>query len=285
MAFKKRGEALAWASRQEQEILSSHLGIIPDKTVGDIIDRYLAEEVPHKKGAKAEAIRCKALRASRLAAVRCKYLEASHLAAWQQERLKSGLKGASVRRERNLLNHALNLAVREWGWLKFNPFPSVRKPADSKPRDRVPTVEELDALMARASPEMQRVITVAVNTGLRAKEIAELREVKGRIAYVKDSKTKAGVRMIPLTTEAVRVLGEGPVAITPGSISSMFARLCDELKIKDLHFHDLRRYAGSWLSKHMDPMQLARMMGHSDPRVTLKVYYHDDVAALAEKLG
>ena len=270
--------------RLKPDTLSSHRGVVPDKTVGQLIDRYMEEEVPNKKGAKWEMVRCKLLKRARIAQVRCKNLDHTHLATWQKERLRD-VSSASVRRERNILNHILNLAVREWGWLRYNPFERVRRPADSKPRDRVPTKDELDALIAAASPEMRRVITIATQTGMRASEIASLKHWEGRVAHVKDAKTLAGVRLVPLTQVAVGVLKDGPITITAGSISALFIKLCDKAEIEGLHFHDLRRYAGSWLSKHMDPMQLAKVLGHSDPRITMKHYYQNDVAALAEKLG
>lgn len=50
-----------------------------------------------------------------------------------------------------------------------------------------------------------------------------------------------------------------------------------------VHFHDARATAITRLSKRLDPLELARMVGHSDLR-SLLVYYRPAASEIAERL-
>ena len=187
-----------------------------------------------------------------------------------------------MRREWNLLSHVCTYAVREWGWLRVNPFKGLSRPAGGKPRDRIASETELDLLLERASPQMGRVITFAVETGMRAGEIASHPEVKGRVAYLLDSKNGTS-REVPLSAAALEAWGEG-ITLKASSISALFAQLCREAKVEGLTFHDLRRTAIVRLAAKLSPMELAKMVGHKDLRMTLNTYYRADMEEVAKKL-
>src|SRR4029078_5646463 len=65
------------------------------------------------------------------------------LAEWRDARLKA-VGPASVRREMSLLRSVFDMAVREWGWLRFNPFDGVKKPAPPPSRKRRITEAEVE---------------------------------------------------------------------------------------------------------------------------------------------
>jgi integrase len=283
--FFSKGEAVAWAGRREAEIMAGVRGDIPNFSVSALLERYEADVTPAKKGKRWESIRLQALRRDPLAAVRLRQLDTPHVSEWQKRRLKA-VSGASVRRERNLLNAVFNTAVIEWKWLHRNPFGergrAVRRPKDSKPRNRVASAEEQAKLLERSSPSMRRAITIALETAMRCKEIASNPPIKGRVAYLEDSKTGEG-RAVPLSPKALEAW-KVPIDITAGSISSLFARLCDDCEIKGLTFHDLKHTAMTRLSKRLDPWELAKMTGNKDMNLLLKVYYHHDPEKTADKL-
>lgn len=254
-------------------------GDIPDLPLSALLDRYLTEITPGKKGARWEAVRLEALKRDRIAQVRLRALDAPHVSDWQQRRLQA-VSGASVRRERNLLNNVFQIAVKEWRWLRVNPFTGVRRPKDSKPRDRIATQDELDRLMGRASDQMGRVITFALETGMRAGEIASSPKVVGRVAYLTDSKTGEG-RAVPLSEKALACL---PITMTAGSISALFAQLCNAAGVKGLTFHDLRHTAATRLAPKLTPWELAKMFGWKDLKIPLNTYYKDDPEKVADKL-
>lgn len=277
--FSSKGEAKAWAARREAEIMAGERGDIPNLTVSDLFDRYLAEVSKGKKGERWERIRLEALKRDRIASVRLKVLDSPHASDWQQRRLEA-ISGASVRRERNLLNNVFEIARKEWRWLKRNPFEGVRRPKDAKPRDRIASDAEISTLLELASDQMRDVITVALETGMRASEIASQPIIRGRVAYLADGKT--GAREVALSPAALEALPR--IRLTAGSISALFAKLTDAAGIEGLTFHDLRHTAITRLAKKLEPFELAKMVGHKDLRMTLNVYYKQDAEATADKL-
>jgi len=216
--------------------------------------------------------------------VSLKRLDRAHVAEWRDRRLKA-VSAASVRREWNLLSHVCAVAIQEWRLLQVNPFKELPRPKSAQPRTRIATEQELAKLLAGASPKLARVIRFAVETGMRAGEIASLKlsNISGRVAILDD--TKNGTRrQVPLSKVALEQL-PAPFELTSGSISALFARLCEDCKVKGLTFHDLRRTAIVRLAKKLPPMELAKMVGHRDLKMTLNVYYQIDPEDIADKLG
>lgn len=280
--FTSKTAAKEWATRREAEIMGGQRGEIPNLTVAALLERYEREVSVHKKGRRWESIRLRLLGRDRLAQVRLKSLDTPHASDWQQRRLQD-VSSASVRRERNLLNNVFNVAVWEWKWLRRNPFGengrALRRPKDSKPRDRVATLEEQAILLKEASQSLGRAIMVALETGMRCGEIPSAK-VRGNVARV-DGKT--GERDVPLSAKAKQALEEG-IGLTAGSISELFGRLVEDLKISDLTFHDLKHTAMTRLSKKLDPWELAKMTGNKDMNLLLRVYYKHDPEETAKKL-
>lgn len=254
-------------------------GEVPNLTVLAILQRYEKEISKGKKGARWEVVRLKALGRDRLAAVRLRQLDTPHVEDWQTRRLQA-VSSPSVRRERNLLNNVFRTAIR-WRWLRKNPFDGVPRPRDGRARTRTATPAEEAKLLKLASPGMQRAITVALETGMRASEIASNPPITGRVAKLADSKNNDG-REVPLSDKAIEAWGE-PIDLTAGSISGLFARLCDEAKIHGLTFHDLRHTAATRLAGKLDLLELCKMFGWKDPRHAL-VYFNKGAADIAKKL-
>lgn len=256
-------------------------GEVPNLTVKALLERYDREVSRDKKGRRWESIRLQAIGRDPLAVVRLRQLDTPHVSAWQERRLKA-VKAASVRRERNLLNNVFEIARKEWKWILVNPFVGVRRPKDGKPRKRIASQAELDRLTRRASDKMSRVIVWAVETGMRAGEIAALQDVQGRVAYVVDSKNNES-REVPLSEKALEVWQGGCFGLTAGSISGLFARLTDDCEIRGLTFHDLRATACTRLAKKLNPLQLAKMMGWKDLKQAM-VYYRESTEDIAKLL-
>lgn len=278
--FESKGAAVAWAGRQEAEIMAGVRGEVPNLTVAALLERYREEVSPGKKGARWEIVRLTAMARDTLALVRLRQLDAPHVADWQRRRLKA-VSSASVRRERNLLNNVFEIARKEWRWLGQNPFAGVRRPKDGRARTRVATDEEIEKLTARASSSLARAIIVALETGMRAGEIASRPEIRGRVARLLDTKN-GEAREVPLSTAAAEAFAAG-ISLSAGSISGLFARLCADAGIEGLTFHDLRATAITRLARKLDALQLAKMIGHKNPKM-LMVYYRETAADIAKRL-
>lgn len=282
-AFASKTAAKVWAQETEKAIRDGKAHLIPaDKTVVDLLDRYENEVTCHKRGAKQrESSIINITKRDPLGKVRLSLLDSTHTAAWQTRRLTL-VKSATVRRERNLLQHAFETAVSPWHWLTQNPFGEMKKnrPKDSKPRDRIATDTEIEKICGALDEQMQRIVTFALETGCRQKEIATLKRVEGFIAYV-DGKT--GPREVPLSGAACKAW-EGRWKLSAKQISVAFAEAAKEAGVKGLRFHDLRHTALTKLSRKLDPYELSKMAG-ADIQIVMKVYYKQDINEMVRKLS
>ncbi len=179
-------------------------------------------------------------------------------------------------------------SARGWGLIDMtDPTVGLIRPAKERPRDRIlfdghvlvgpnPKVNELGKLAAALTGDTElgpdnlstRVaLMLTLMLGLRALEVSSLEwdaiDLDGDLpsVTVTTSKTKAGLRELPLPGAAVALLRalkptgarkprcvfpaeEGAVRtqhLHPESLSRAFARACDRLGIKSATLHDLRR--------------------------------------------
>lgn len=281
--FLTKAAAVAWAGQVEAEIMAGVRGEMPDKTFGDVLDRYLRDVSSLKKGYRWEEVRITLVKRARIAQVALKRLNATHVAEWRDERLKT-VSAASVRREWNLLSHACEIARQEWKWLRVNPFREIRRPASPIHRDQIFTDADLKELKKQAtSParkEAFRAVLFAIETGMRASEILKCK-VSGRVARLED--TKNGTRRdVPLSERAVELYGDG-FTLSSASLDVHFRDMRDKAGLDHLHFHDTRRTAITRLSKKLNPLELAAMVGHKDLKMLL-VYYNESAEEIARKL-
>lgn len=287
MAFPNKGAAQAWAGQIEAEIMAGVRGEIPDKTFSDLLDRYATEVSANKKGARWETVRIGLLKRDALASVRLRRIDATDVAGWRDRRLKA-VSEASVRREWNLLSHACNIAVKEWRWLKENPFHGVRRPKGGRARERLPTEVELQKL-ARAAENSRTwqaafaAFSFATETGMRASELCGLQSISGTVARLHDTKNGTA-REVPLSPHAMELWRQhGPFSLVPSTLDVNWRKLCKAAGVKDLHFHDSRHVAITQLAQKLDVLELARMVGIKDLRV-LMTYYNKPASEIAKKL-
>lgn len=149
-------------------------------------------------------------------------------------------------------------------------------------RERRPTSDELQRLIEAAPDWLADVIEFAVATAMRRGEIVRLRWVdvdeKRRVITVRDRKDprrKQGNDMdVPLLPRAWDILKKRRGSTDPllfpyheQTISKYFKKLCTELGIPDLHFHDLRHEGTSQLFEEGFAIQeVALVTGHKDWR-------------------
>jgi integrase len=204
---------------------------------------------------------------------------------WRDRRLVD-VSGASVNREKNLLSHVCTIAVKEWKWLKVNPFFGVRMPPKGKPRTRLMSDYERVTLGEKATTEIYkevlRMADFAVETGMRAGEICGLKEVSGRVAVLAD--TKNGERReVPLSDKALELWNLGPFKLDSKRLDVHWRNLCKAAGIEGLHFHDLRHLSATRLSKKLNVLQMCRMFGWKDPRHAL-IYFNETAEDVAKLL-
>ncbi len=300
--FTTKTAAAHWATEIEKDIISGKQETIKNKTFRDLINKYADEVSPKKRGCNWEVKRLNALSRDEIADVMLSDLNKSCFASWRDRRLQA-VSASTVRREMNLLSHALNISLKEWGWISENPLKGVTRPSESPSRDRLITDDELtrllfalgydyEAELNTVSSRVGAALLFAIETAMRASEITGL--TWDRIDLDKCTalliETKNGSkRKVPLSTEAIRILrqlgtDDGSVfQLESSQIDSLFRKAKKMTMINDLHFHDSRHTAITLLSSKLDVLELARMVGLKDLRM-LMVYYNKSAEELAKKL-
>lgn len=295
--FDTKAQAVAWAHQREAEMTGARL---PDHTVADALQRYALEVAPTHRGARWEILRLGLVGRDALARVRLPALKPAHLSDWKLRRLQQ-VGPASVRREMNLLQGVFKMCRTEWGWLTADPLADVKRPPAPPSRKRRITADEIDRITFAlgyngGAPETmsQRVALAflfALETAMRSGEILGLQWADVGALSVRLPKTKNGdERHVPLSTRAREILSllpknEGPVFGLESALrDALFRKARDRAEIPNLHFHDSRAEAIWRLSKKLDVMELARVIGHRDLR-SLLIYYQTSADDLAAKLG
>jgi integrase len=180
-------------------------------------------------------------------------------------------------------------------------------------RDRRPTDEEIEALVRhfegnpRQIIPVARIIKFAIATAMRQEEICRVTwddlNVRTKMLTIRDRKDprekKGNDQRIPLLAvsgfdalalvEEQRALrGNEDPRIFPyahRSVGTAFTRACQDLKIEDLHFHDLRHEGTSRLFEFgFQIPQVALVTGHKDWKM-LRRYTHLKPEALHDIAG
>lgn len=294
--FTTRAEAKDWAARQEHLILNAD-SIRTKQPLSAILDRYAREVSPQHKGERWEQLRLDNMAADRIGSIALSELQPSDLAGWRDRRLRDVAPG-TVRREIVLLSAVLNVARREWGLISANPLSQVKRPTEPPPRDRRPSADELGRLAQSAGADLTaatarafHAFLFAIETAMRAGEIVGLTwariDLPRRVAHL--DMTKNGLpRDVPLSSEAVRLLGALPRAdpvfgLQSHQLDSLWRKLRDRAGVVGLTFHDSRHEAVTRLSRKLDVLALARVVGHQDLKM-LQRYYNETAEELAKRL-
>jgi integrase len=182
-----------------------------------------------------------------------------------------------------------------------NPAKKVKPFRESEPRSRVLNDDELSRFLEALSQEHDHGIQLAfrllLETGARVSEVLKAKwedfELEGKAWRL--PKTKAGrPQMIPLTSELVDLLRAarksgayvlpGPVPEKPrASLHMPWKRITQRAGLpKDIHLHDLRRTYGLAVARAAGLLAASKLLRHSDPRVTSRVYAPFDLDALRE---
>ncbi len=166
-------------------------------------------------------------------------------------------------------------------WKHQNPMRAVSLGTE-KARTRTATPEEYQALIANASPGLRLAIILAMETGMRRSEICNitkdhihLEEEDPFILLEADMTKGEEARVVPLNKACIKALKERPglVGMRPDSITAAFTELCDQLNIKDLHFHDMRAtFATNMLRRGVNTIVVSRLTGHKTLDILNKKY-------------
>jgi integrase len=189
---------------------------------------------------------------------------------YKTDRIKLDVSPATVNRELSFLRHLFNKAI-EWGYLMKNPMQGVKLLKEPPGRIRYLRIEEIERLLdvIDSFPKdirsyLKPIVLIALNTGLRKKEILQLRwkdtyfEKKKITVFI--TKTNE-IRIVPMNETVYRELKEMSRNVDSeylfcnkkgepfGNVRKSFGRALNSAGINDFRFHDLRHTFASHLSR------------------------------------
>ena len=174
-----------------------------------------------------------------------------------------------------------------------NPVSKVKFLAEQNDQNRVLSFAEMKSYLAHATPTLQDVATLIVETGMRPEEVYTIRRVNvdlgARWLQVPNGKTAAAKRRIKLTATAKGVLGgllkkeSDSAYVFPcetdskrpiPKVNNAHDRAVRDSKVAPFRLYDLRHtWATRAAEAGIDPVTLASMLGHSRIQMVMR-YAH-----------
>lgn len=287
--FKLKKEAVAWANEQELE------GVLENHTFKEICAKYKAILEGRSNSSSYLSKLRKIEETASFADLPLEYITKKMIADYRDRR-SSEVAPSTVTKDLKIIYAMFKLAINDLGWLRTNPCVGVVFPEEPPSRRRGIAQHEIDAIVQQldASPA-QRIIAqmflLSIETGMRQGEMLDLRWPEVREKSLTLLKTKNGdKREIPLSLKAREIIatrkGVDPDRVFPVDaqyVKSMFCRARNKTPYKDVRFHDARSEAVTRLSRKLDVLQLAKVIGHRDPR-SLMFYYAESADDMADRL-
>lgn len=282
--FETRREAVDWGRRTDLALLESKAE--SGHTFAQAVTKYATEVSSKKDGGPWEVRRLNAMLAhfpGLLADI-----DAPQVASWRDKRLQT-VSGSTVVREVNLLRNLFNISRLEWKWIEHQPFAGVKLPKENAPRHQIWTWQlirrVLQAPRTGKTAEMQQAFHVALRTGMRLAEVLQAPanfDARRRVVVIK-TKTEARAE-IPIGRIAAKLLQRARFTVGSNEGSVLFGKLCRELLITGLTFHDARATALTLLARKVDVLTLAKISRHKDIRLLSNVYYRESADQIAARI-
>jgi len=303
--FNTKADAIKWSRNIESQL---DLGTLAPKQtmprLRPMLERYVAEVTPTKKGESQERYRAAQLMKTKLADMFIDKVTGEVVAKYRDQRLAK-VSNNTVRLELALLSVVFEQSRKEWGLAVSNPVRQIRMPKPGKPRTRRLEAGEEEALLtactASGAHYLYSFVVLAIETGMRFGELAGILwkhfDLDKRTIYLPDTKN-GEARTVPLSTRALAAIQILPRSISgrlftnkPGSIRSAFliavhkAKACSpEGMFQNLRFHDLRHEAVTRLfEKGLNPIEVGMVSGHKTLSM-LQRYTHLRSKELVQKL-
>jgi len=281
--FDTKRQAQAWAT--EQEGTAKRLGA-GWRTFGQAVAEYEASHTTRKRSQQWERNTFARLVAAIGEATPLGAIDSSTIARWRDARLAT-VSGSTVQREANLLRNLFTVARDEWRWIEHNPFQGVKLPKENAPRTAVWTWQLIKRVLRAPrtgkTAEVQRAFRISLHTAMRLSEVLTARYDARRRVAVLDS-TKAGqAQEVPIVRRAVKLF-PATFTVNPNEASTLFSKLCAQLLIEGLTFHDARASAATWLARRTDVMTLAKITRHKDIRILQNTYYRETAEQISARL-
>lgn len=205
------------------------------------------------------------------------------------------IKPTTLNIELRALRSLFNKAV-EWGYLEKSPMNKVKLLPIPETKPVYLTYNEFEKLLTAITlPWLKALIIFAANTGMRRKELVNLKwaniSLEDKVLYITNDKTfktkTKRERVMPLNEISIEVLNsQGRVSEyvftnTEGKkLTENYVTQCMKIAVmksglqKELHFHSLRHTFASWLVMNKVPIyHVSKLLGHTTVKTT-EIYSH-----------
>ncbi len=280
-----------------------------DKTLADLLDKYLREHSTPNKSAgtlKNDTTMVNEMKEF-FGSILLQDVTPNLISSYKAKCREKGLAPATINHRRTILRHAFNLAIREWQWCRENPAERVSRDKVKNERDRWLTLEEESALLEccilhptgkdntiESRYWLQEIVIFALNTGMRQDEILSLEWPNADLfrKTVLVVKSKNGEkRTIPMNQKVFELLkakarakkadvkyvfaSEAGTKVLRRNLTRAFYNAMDRAKIEDFKFHDLRHTFATRLAQSgIDLYMISKLLGHKDIKMTQRYAHH-----------
>ena len=266
-----------------------------DKTFKDMMDKLMAEHAP-KVSVSTQSSYATSLK--HLNPYFCESgllsISSKMISRYKVFRNSEGAAPASVNRELSMLTKALNLAVKEWEWLRDNPASKVPKDKENNERDRWITKDEEKIILDNSPEWIGEIVVFLLNTGLRLEESLSLEwsrvNLLRRTILIRETKN-GSPKTLPLNKIALGVLNQRSrvkslrndlvfISCRGKKVNRHFLRkrfydVLKEVGIENLWLHDLRHTFATRLAQAgVDLYKISKLLGHKDIRMTQRYAHH-----------
>lgn len=282
-------EAQAWALKKEAEL--DALKGSGGKTFLDAIEKYRDTVTSTKRSHIWEGRRLDAMLLHFGADTKIVDIDSAVIGEWRDIRLKT-VSGSTVQREANVLRNLFTIATDEWRWIDRHPFKGVRLPDHNEARYQLWGWRQIKRVLRAGqrtggkTGEITLAFHIALRTAMRMSEVLAAPEgfnERRRVVTLPRTKT-TGRDEIPVGRIATKLLKDATFTVGAEEGSALFSKLCRQIMITGLTFHDSRATALTHLAKKVDVMVLARISRHKDINLLHRVYYRETTDSIAAKL-
>jgi integrase len=298
--FTLKSDAQTWATEQEH---STEIGILKGQakrqpvTLHDLLCRYEIEVLPLKRAPDPERYMLRVMKAHPMALKLLRHLSADDFAKFRDDRLKS-VKASTLRRQLNVLRHALKTARNEWGWsVPYDDLTLLNLPSVGNFHVERVTDNGLAKLLSETDRQRNRYVSLAIrlaiSTGMRRGELLALRwsdvDLDRQRLLIRTSKN-GRPRVVPLSPDATQLFNaersaeEYVIPITANCLKLGFSR-ARQMVGGGFRFHDLRHEAISRFFELGLTIPEVQMISGHRTLSQLSRYSHADVSRVAAKLA
>lgn len=287
--FRLKKEAVEWANEQEEH------GRLDSHTFKELCGKY-KPIIDARTNNRSELNKLKNIqKRATFIDLPIEYITKKMIVNYRDARLLE-VGTTTVAKDLTIMSAMFKFAINELEWLRDSPMKGVDFPIEPPPRRRGVRQEEIDAIVGelnknKNSVPVGQMFLLSIETGMRQGEMLALRWAEVREKALTLLQTKNGdKRDVPLSIRAREIIDQrrniDPVKVFPMApqyATTAFCRARNKTPYKDVRFHDARSEAVTRLSKKLDIMQLAKVIGHRDPK-SLMFYYAETADEMADRL-